>query len=95
MNLQEKFTAIAELYIEAFLRKHNLFDDENGDYSEWEWVGSDVGGIIEVADYFIGFDDIRYDIDNCIEKDNFFEWYDYVLENEKKINYKSYLKGAR
>lgn len=96
MTLSEKFKALAERYVEAFLRKHGLFDDENGDYYEWRWTAEEVGGIVEVADYFIGLDDIRYDIDNCVQKDLFFQWYNFRLENEKsKTNYKSFTKGFR
>ena len=94
MNLQQKFESIVELYVEAFLRKHGFFDDETGEYSEYDWVADDVGTILEVADRYISFDDIRHDIDNAIPKDRFFEWYDYCVENESKINYRSFLMGA-
>ena len=96
MTLSENFEALANLYVEAFLRKHGLFDDENGDYYDWSWVAGDVGGIVEVADYFIVVDDIRYDIDNFVQKDLFFQWYNFRLKNEEsKINYKSFAKGLR
>ena len=95
MNLQDKFESIAQLYVEAFLRKHGFFDDETGEYAEYDWVADNVGGILVVADRYIGFDDIRHDIDNAIPKDEFFEWYDYCVENEANINYKSFLMGAR
>jgi len=95
MTLQDKFQGITKLYVEAFLRKHDFFDDETGEYYDYEWVADEVGGILCVSDYFFGFDDIRYDIDNAIQKDTFFAWYEYCVENEKKVNYKSYCKGAR
>jgi hypothetical protein len=94
MILQEKFQAIAELYVEAFLRKHGFFDEEDGSYSDWEWV-SNVGGVVEIADYYIGFDDIRFDIDNSVSKELFFEWYNFCVEKEKTINYRSYTMGLR
>ena len=93
--MKDKYETTVELYVLAFMRKHDFFDPDNGEYFEFDWVGNEVGGILCLSDYYIGFDDIRNDIDNCIPKDNFFAWYDYVLENEKKINYKSWLKGAR
>ena len=95
MSLQQKFESIVELYVEAFLRKHGFFDDDTGEYSEYSWVSDDVGTILEVADRYVGFDDVRNDIDNAIPNDKFFEWYDYCLENEAKINYRSFLMGAR
>jgi len=94
MILQEKFQAIAELYVQAFMRKHGFFDEEDGSYSDWEWV-STVGGIVEMADYYIGFDDIRFDIDNSVSKELFFEWYNFCVEKEKTINYRSYTMGLR
>jgi hypothetical protein len=95
MNLQQKFESVVELYVEAFLRKHGFFDDDTGEYLEYSWAGCNIGTIIEVADRYIAFDDIRHDIDHAIPKDRFFEWYEYCLENETKINYKSFLMGAR
>ena len=95
MNLQQKFESIAQLYVEAFLRKHGFFDDDTGEYSEYSWVANDAWTILEVADRYISFDDVRDDIDNAIPKDRFFEWYDYCVENESKINYRSFLMGTR
>lgn len=94
-NLQTKFQAICELYVEAFMRKHSFYDEETGEYNSYDWVGDEIGGIACLADYFINFDDIRRDIDESVSKNVYFEYYDYCLENEKKINYKSYLMGAR
>lgn len=93
--MKQKFENICHAYVESFLRKHNFFYEENGEYSDYEWVGDEVGGILCVADYYISFDDIRRDIDECVNKKLYFEYYDYVLENDKRINYKSYLMGAR
>ena len=97
MTLQDKFQAIVECYVEAFLRKHGFYDDDTGEYCDYDWVADEVGGILCVSDYFFGFDDIRYDIDNAVQKDTFFAWYDYSMGNliKKKVNYKSYCKGAR
>lgn len=97
-NLKEKYEILCECYVEAFLRKHNLFDDETGEYCDYSWVGDDVGSILEVSDYYISFDDIRYDINNAIPKDTYFEYYNYCIEKfleERKVNYHSYIKGFR
>ena len=93
-TLKEKYELICEEYIKAFLRKHNLFDDETGEYSDYDFDND----ILEVCDYYISLNDIRYDIDKCIPKDTFFEYYDYCLEHcseDRKVNYHSYIKGFR
>ena len=77
------------------MRKHGFFDENTGQYSSYDWVGDEIGGILELSGYYINFDDIRRDIDESISKDVYFEYYDYCVEKEKKINYKSYLMGAR
>lgn len=92
--LKDRYEAICELYVERFLRKHGFFDEEDGEYSEWEWVNS-VGGIVEVGDYYIGFGDILLDIDELVDKDMFFSYYDYITKEEKNINYSSFIRGAR
>ena len=95
MNLKTKFETVCEMYVEAFMRKHGFFDDRTGEYADCGWVAGEVGGILYLADYFINFDDMRRDIDEEVPKDKYFEYYDYCLENEKSINYKSYLMGGR
>lgn len=95
MDLHIKFDNICQLYVEAFMRKHEFFDEDNGEYFIHYWVADNVGTMLYINDYIIDFNDIRYDIDNDVSKDKFFEWYDYILENEVKINYKSYLSGFR
>lgn len=93
--MKKQFENIAKDYVEAFLRKHQMYDEETGEYYSYEWVSNEIGSVLCVSDYYIPFDDIRYDIDNAVPKDIYFQYYDYVLENDSKINYRSYLKGMR
>jgi len=64
------------------------------DNDTW-WLG-DIGGVIEINDAYLNFDDIRLDIDTNQPKGNIFKWW---WENEylegKIINYQSYIKGLR
>lgn len=95
IKLKIKYEAICELYVEFFMRKHGFFDEKNGEYYDYSWVGYEIGGILCLADYFINFDDMRRDIDEEVPKDKYFEYYDHCIETERKINYKSYLMGVR
>lgn len=86
MTLQEEYNKIVEKYLEIFYEKHGL---------ELEyWVQDNPGTIGQFGDYFFGFDDIRYDIDNNIPKDRLIEWYDFNLEYSEKtghsVNYRSF-----
>lgn len=87
-TLKEQFENVTKKYVNAFEEKTELvFED---------WVGRDVGGIGLFSDYFINFDVIRYHIDNDINNDLFFSWYDNSIERAMKkdhiMNYPSYLK---
>lgn len=98
INLSEKYEEICTLYVEAFLRKHHLFDADTGEYSSYEWTADEVGGILEVDDYYIGFRDILYDIDNEVDKDKYDEYYQHNVDFGTEgisVNYRSYLRGAR
>lgn len=84
---------ICERYVNEFCKKHEY------DSPERFWVGDDVGDILVVNDMFINFNDIRYDIDNNIEKHEFEKWYwksldVYEITGEKYLNYESFCKGA-
>lgn len=85
-------------YCHAFCRKHGYHYDPDG------WVGEGVGGIVLVGDYYINFDDIRYDIDNDVPEDIFIKYYDYTLEiasldegtgKMTNVNYKHFIYGLR
>lgn len=98
MELKTQFKEIAEKYVITFLTKHNFH--ENGEITEWRWIRDNAGGVLEVSDYFINFDDIRFDIDNEVPADQFFEWYDHDLNlamknRKKRVNYENWLKGVR
>lgn len=95
LDLQDRHEEICREYAEAFMRKHHLFDEETGEYFEHYWICDDPGTILCVADYCIDFHDIRTDINDYVKMDKYFEYYEYSMENEAKVNYKSYLKGAR
>ena len=65
------------------------------DYEFCGWIGG-VGGIADfIGEYFFNIDDIMYDMNNKCKKGLIFEWQNYNLDNESRINYSSYCKGAR
>lgn len=91
-DLMKSWNDICNKYLKAFCVKH--------DYKyEPDWIGGDVGTIIEISDMFVNMDDIRYDVDNNIPEYKFANWYwkhleVYELTGEYYLNYKSYCKGA-
>lgn len=89
--MKKEYEKAVKSYINYFCLKHEL---------EFEfWVGDEVGRICCMGDYYFDFDNIRYDIDNDIERDFIFQWYDYALEHyhEKTgmpdLNYKNFCKS--
>lgn len=91
-------------YLAAFCEKHGL------DLDDAYWVRSEPGTVAAIGDYFVGIDEMRYDIDNNIEESRFFEWYYYTLDireiegeyhmmqNYKEftnVSFESYCEGFR
>ena len=77
-------------YVRLFEKKHDILLEF--------WVADCIGTVGLFADYYFNFEDVRYDIDNKIEKDKIFQWHEYNLENGSSklwINYPSWIKGAR
>lgn len=90
--MKKKYEEICNEYVYTFLKKHDFYEEEYDEYSEFYWVG-EVGTIIEVADYFIDFQDIKYDIDNDIPAPIYFKYYDYSLDSKNpNLNYKTFTK---
>ena len=89
-TLKQQFENIVNQYLTLFCEKQGVHKDNN------DWCAGDVGGVIEINDAYLSFDEIRLDIDTNQPKGEIFKWWwenDY-LEN-KIINYYSYTKGLR
>ena len=101
MSLKRQFLGICDEYLHEFCRRHEFH------FEDAEWI--EVGDLVQIADYFFSFSDIRYDVDNNIEGDTLIEWYDYDLDvhnlklayqelecktEVRSINYPSWCKGA-
>ena len=56
------------------------------------WVGDRIGEIAQFGDYYVNNNDMYYLIKNNIDKDKFFEWYDYSLGNFGRYNFENWLK---
>ena len=96
-KLKSDYEKARNAYLQAFCEKHG-YDYEDAARS---WVGGDVGGITECADYIVGMDDIITDIDRDAPEDEFVKYYDYCLRVGSiacgKIstpNYSSWLSGC-
>jgi len=91
MTTKELYEKAVHQYCKQFCKI--MWDNKNV-YDEYFWVGEDVGGIICLCDYWFNFDTIKQVVDESIDKDIVFEWYDYNL-NGGKINLHHYSKGLR
>jgi len=86
-NIKKQYQKVCEAYVEAFCNKQDLLFDG--------WIGNDVGTIALISDFYFDFDDIRTDIDTNQPAELITEWYYRNLDNQKYINYKSYIAGFR
>jgi hypothetical protein len=86
-KLRKCLHQIIDLYVAEFEEKHE---------TELEfWVADDKTGIACFGDHFFNLGDIIYDIDNDCPKYIIFDWQNHQIENGSKVNFKSYLMGAR
>ena len=69
------------------------FFDNSRDYY---WIGGDVGGLCDFGyTDVISIEDMVRILENKITYDQYAEWRDANIDNEKHINLKSWLMGAR
>lgn len=77
-----------DLYVDLFCKKQEVWFDS--------WVGDLKGGLAVFGDLYITFEDIRLDLEQNTRKGLVFKWYwDNVENQDKAINYYSYIKGLR
>lgn len=86
-EIKERLDNCIDLYTDLFCQKQEVFADG--------WIGQIKGEINCFADAFLSFSDIRYDLENNIEKGIIFKWYWDNVESEHSINYHSYIHGLR
>ena len=73
-TLKQEFDRIANSYAESL--KETYFTDDFDSY----WVADEPGGVLEIGDFFLGFDDIRHIVDNQVPIDTWASWYWYCTE---------------
>jgi hypothetical protein len=92
-SLKSEWQELCNKYLKKFCEKHEYT------YEADCWVANDPGTIANIGDMFVSMDNIRYDIDNCIDVDCFEAWYwksleVYELTGQKYMNYSSFCHGA-
>lgn len=76
----------------AELINQRLFDGDR----TWYWIGDDVGGACDFEDVdVINAEDLVRILENDMGYDDYAEWRDANIDNNRYINLKSWLMGAR
>jgi hypothetical protein len=75
-NNIEQWTSLTDEITRKFL--YDYFDDVDPDYF---WVGGDVGGVFNYADYFFGFDTVLACYKLGVTEEQLLNWYYFCLEN--------------
>ena len=91
--LKHTWEVVCNKYLQEFCRRHDY------SYEPDMWVANNPGTIVCVNDMFVSMEDIRFDVDNCIDIDCFEAWYwksldVYELTGQKYMNYSSFCHGA-
>jgi len=81
------FEVAVDRLLMEFCEKHDL----SYEFS----VGEDSIDVFSLSHFFFSLSDIYFDLKSNQPKGKIIEWYDYILENEVKINYYSYCMGLR
>lgn len=87
--LKDRFNALANDYVKEFIEVMGF--DINPD--TLYWVGDETGGVVEIADMFLSYDDIRYVVDNNVSYEELVDWYDYCTEPVSNLYPKPNLKS--
>ena len=92
-ELKRQWDKVCNTYLQEFCRRHGY------SYELDCWVANNPGTIACVNDMFVSMEDIRFDVDNCIDIDCFEAWYwksvdVYSLTKQKYMNYSSFCHGA-
>ncbi len=85
----EKWKTLTDEITSKWVKDYFKISEEEVDF--W-WVGDEVGSIFNFGDYWVNFSDVLACYRYNINKEQFFKWYDYCLENEYiKISLANYI----
>lgn len=92
-SLKSEWQELCNKYLKKFCERHEYT------YEPDCWVANNPGTIACVNDMFISMEDIRFDVDNCIDIDCFEAWYwksldVYETTGQKYMNYQNFCQGA-
>lgn len=63
---------------------------------KWYWIGDDVGGMCDFEESdILNTEDMVRILENGMDYDDYAEWRDANLDNNRYINLKSWMMGAR
>jgi len=88
-NFKRYYEMVAEMYVVYFASMYEF------DLRDIDWVADDVGGVLCCGDYFFGYDDVRYCVDNQLKWEVLIGYYDYAIINKNRINLKNYAKKVQ
>lgn len=95
-GLRRQFESACNAYLKTFCEKHD-YDYEEARRS---WAAGDVGGIVDISEFYLSMTDIRTDIDMDAPDGEFVRWYDYCLRLHAidstipTPNYENWLRGC-
>lgn len=79
MSLKSDYINACNAYLKAFCEMYGF------DYYPDFWIGDEVGGVIELGDYFVNINTIRTAVDRNVPREEFVKWYDSVWTAELSI----------
>ena len=74
MSLKSDYINACNAYLKAFCEMYGF------DYYPDFWIGDEVGGVIELGDYFVNINTIRTAVDQNVPREDFAKWYDYCMD---------------
>lgn len=92
MSLKSDYINACNAYLKAFCEMYGF------DYYPDFWIGDEVGGVIELGDYFVNINTIRTAVDRNVPREDFVKWHDYCMDcgtlDIPSPNFDSWLRGC-
>lgn len=77
-TLKQRYEELAEEYRKALIKQ--FYPNEEVPYDDSYWVGDEIGGVLDFHQDFYDYDTIRYIVDNNIQYETWYNWYQYCQD---------------
>ncbi len=93
MKLLNKYEDICIDIVDEFVEKYFVDNDNKRSDFDLDWVANEIGGVVQISDYYFSMNDIVETLRLQPSKEQLFNWYNKCLDDHIGYSLKYFLSN--